>query len=126
MRRRPPRSTRTDTLFPYTTLFRARGQLHSINLGTFPYEDLGASDVLYCTTSHAHFGSKSIPYLAAMIGGSVVLRSRFALSSFWPDMQKYGVTTAMLVGTMADMLERSPDSPFSGGTLRNLFMAHRG
>src|SRR3546814_11883097 len=24
MRRRPPRSTRTDTLFPYTTLFRAR------------------------------------------------------------------------------------------------------
>src|SRR3546814_7289306 len=39
------------------------GQLHSINLGTFPYEDLGASDVLYCTTSHAHFGSKSIPYL---------------------------------------------------------------
>src|SRR3546814_5208810 len=24
MRRRPPRSTRTDTRFPYTTLFRAR------------------------------------------------------------------------------------------------------
>src|SRR3546814_13674651 len=24
MRRRPPTSTRTDTLFPYTTLFRAR------------------------------------------------------------------------------------------------------
>src|SRR3546814_4767202 len=25
MRRRPPRSTRTDTLFPYTTLFRSLG-----------------------------------------------------------------------------------------------------
>src|SRR3546814_10513261 len=25
MRRRPPRTTRTDTLFPYTTLFRSRG-----------------------------------------------------------------------------------------------------
>src|SRR3546814_11455545 len=25
MRRRPPRSTRTDTLFPYTTLFRSKG-----------------------------------------------------------------------------------------------------
>src|SRR3546814_11659306 len=24
MRRRPPRSTRTDTLFPYTTLFRSK------------------------------------------------------------------------------------------------------
>src|SRR3546814_16367637 len=27
MRRRPPRSTRTDTLFPYTTRFRSAGNL---------------------------------------------------------------------------------------------------
>src|SRR3546814_19827179 len=32
MIRRPPRSTRTDTLFPYTTLFRSLllGQLHEV------------------------------------------------------------------------------------------------
>src|SRR3546814_10496566 len=31
MIRRPPRSTRTDTLFPYTTLFRSRvNELHEI------------------------------------------------------------------------------------------------
>src|SRR3546814_7175608 len=28
MRRRPPRSTRTDTLFPYTTLFRSDVERH--------------------------------------------------------------------------------------------------
>src|SRR3546814_4065144 len=28
MRRRPPRSTRTDTLFPYTTLFRSMDRQH--------------------------------------------------------------------------------------------------
>src|SRR3546814_9022429 len=28
MIRRPPRSTRTDTLFPYTTLFRSQDRLH--------------------------------------------------------------------------------------------------
>src|SRR3546814_9884443 len=28
MTRRPPRSTRTDTLFPYTTLFRSGGERH--------------------------------------------------------------------------------------------------
>src|SRR3546814_4068526 len=28
MIRRPPRSTRTDTLFPYTTLFRSLRRLH--------------------------------------------------------------------------------------------------
>src|SRR3546814_18549260 len=27
MKRRPPRSTRTDTLFPYTTLFRSIGRI---------------------------------------------------------------------------------------------------
>src|SRR3546814_12818215 len=31
MIRRPPRSTRTDTLFPYTTLFRSRGR-HRMDL----------------------------------------------------------------------------------------------
>src|SRR3546814_15987818 len=29
MKRRPPRSTRTDTLFPYTTLFRSRRAMAS-------------------------------------------------------------------------------------------------
>src|SRR3546814_9540262 len=31
MIRRPPRSTRTDTLFPYTTLFRSSGASHGID-----------------------------------------------------------------------------------------------
>src|SRR3546814_1308208 len=30
MIRRPPRSTRTDTLFPYTTLFRSSGSMNSV------------------------------------------------------------------------------------------------
>src|SRR3546814_11560518 len=37
MRRRPPRSTRTDTLFPYTTLFRSKNageRTHHPLLGT--------------------------------------------------------------------------------------------
>src|SRR3546814_4682591 len=32
MLRRPPRSTRTDTLFPYTTLFRSHHQRRTISL----------------------------------------------------------------------------------------------
>src|SRR3546814_14600825 len=36
MRRRPPRSTRTDTLFPYTTLFRAAAVQADL-----PKDDLG-------------------------------------------------------------------------------------
>src|SRR3546814_20757310 len=33
MIRRPPRSTRTDTLFPYTTLFRSRRRVSQCGLG---------------------------------------------------------------------------------------------
>src|SRR3546814_12440730 len=33
MIRRPPRSTRTDTLFPYTTLFRSAGDFRKDHLG---------------------------------------------------------------------------------------------
>ena len=102
------------------------GQLHSINLGTFPFEDLDSSDIFYCTTSHAHFGSKSIPYHAAMTGGRVVIRSRFALNSFWQDVLEFGITTGMLVGSMADLLLRSPESPSGITSLKNLFMAPLG
>src|SRR3546814_18128459 len=53
--RRPPRSTRTDTLFPYTTLFRSRVK-RILKLGAFvasapsftdqPKVANGASDVM--------------------------------------------------------------------------------
>src|SRR3546814_20494511 len=39
MRRRPPRSTRTDTLFPYTTLFRSKGQLKNVPDGQVSLTD---------------------------------------------------------------------------------------
>src|SRR3546814_5526848 len=36
MIRRPPRSTRTDTLFPYTTLFRSAGSAKRRGMAMFP------------------------------------------------------------------------------------------
>src|SRR3546814_13831196 len=41
MIRRPPRSTRTDTLFPYTTLFRSAGP----DAPPVPFADLAAAIV---------------------------------------------------------------------------------
>lgn len=101
------------------------GQLHAINTATFPYDDLDRSDVFYCFTAHAHFGSKAIPYLAAMTGGQVVIRPRFSLSCFWEDIARFSITTASLVGSMADMLAQSPESPRET-SLRNMFMAPLG
>src|SRR3546814_11157461 len=44
MIRRPPRSTRTDTLFPYTTLFRSRHGLAAIE--PLPQPALGTVEVV--------------------------------------------------------------------------------
>src|SRR3546814_4927964 len=43
MIRRPPRSTRTDTLFPYTTLFRSLAQLLEVVLDVADLADGGAA-----------------------------------------------------------------------------------
>src|SRR3546814_4670606 len=44
MIRRPPRSTRTDTLFPYTTLFRSQREILRANLQEAGYDVLAAAD----------------------------------------------------------------------------------
>src|SRR3546814_1147342 len=44
MIRRPPRSTRTDTLFPYTTLFRSRLEPAVMGLGAVHSPSTGIVD----------------------------------------------------------------------------------
>src|SRR3546814_10150304 len=49
MKRRPPRSTRTDTRFPYTTLFRSHGLFGILMLIVEPAEyDIGAGADVGC------------------------------------------------------------------------------
>src|SRR3546814_2081985 len=45
MIRRPPRSTRTDTLFPYTTLFRSNVKIGT-NVKIFPHVFVGDNVVI--------------------------------------------------------------------------------
>src|SRR3546814_10540395 len=63
MIRRPPRSTRTDTLFPYTTLFRALG------------------DRLYCAPGNAGIASEAecVPIAADDMDGLVGFATREAI-----------------------------------------------
>src|SRR3546814_18769337 len=50
MRRRPPRSTRTDTLFPYTTLFRSRVE-EIPNVGDFFTYEIGRDSIIVIRTA---------------------------------------------------------------------------
>src|SRR3546814_15562270 len=58
MIRRPPRSTRTDTLFPYTTLFRSRGVIDE-------FRKAKTLDQIRTTTSLADLGDCDLVIEAA-------------------------------------------------------------
>src|SRR3546814_14849286 len=67
MIRRPPRSTRTDTLFPYTTLFRSGFRLVGADpaVGEDPPDDLGKAEALGQHQARAVVAAAQDPALAA-------------------------------------------------------------
>src|SRR3546814_6740778 len=63
MIRRPPRSTRTDTLFPYTTLFRS-----------IPHRAPARGGVSFGKKGIGHKGSIDVSGIPALAGGEEFLR----------------------------------------------------
>src|SRR3546814_17309453 len=61
MRRRPPRSTRTDTLFPYTTHFRSLARI----LGGAPMLNRAGNTMKTITTRHLAWGLCAVAVAAA-------------------------------------------------------------
>src|SRR3546814_7550095 len=63
MQRRPPRSTRTDTLFPYTTLFRSCE--HDADHGHFPDYAVTMDDGVILFRNRSGLKSKPDPVASA-------------------------------------------------------------
>src|SRR3546814_5296268 len=87
MIRRPPRSTRTDTLFPYTTLFRsAVGKL--IRVGRARGDQIGEGDIAQTTPSL----SRRLP--AVLCGHAGTPDFAPGMFEFLPDRLRDRVTRA--------------------------------
>src|SRR3546814_4957192 len=69
MIRRPPRSTRTDTLFPYTTLCRSAGAISEGNDVGMAMDYLGMSAA--AKTIAALVALAAIPFIALALGRSL-------------------------------------------------------
>src|SRR3546814_20486907 len=76
MIRRPPRSTRTDTLFPYTTLFRSSfaglksAVLRAAEAGAHGREELAASfqqAVVDCLIDRTRLALEAMPEATALV-----------------------------------------------------------
>src|SRR3546814_15710473 len=82
MIRRPPISTRTDTLFPYTTLFRSRQTVTPIDIF-----GLGGVDI--------HRDAQGVWHIAGVgVGGLMQLEQAL-------DMGNSGTSTRWLMGLLA-------------------------
>src|SRR3546814_18826762 len=62
MIRRPPRSTRTDTLFPYTTLFRSSSDYNKATGKQVNYQSIGSGvGIAQIKAGTVDFGSSDAP-----------------------------------------------------------------
>src|SRR3546814_8778985 len=90
MIRRPPRSTRTDTLFPYTTLFRSRAGVYMFQdlvmagIGVCPIDDIALS-VLVTVIGHRPAQGHVI------VDGGWMAMSRDRGTQDQPVVQGYGL-----------------------------------
>src|SRR3546814_18225058 len=62
MIRRPPRSTRTDTLFPYTTLFRSHPEHAMAFAIPHPARLLAGGPLMACGSAHAPVSVNELHY----------------------------------------------------------------
>src|SRR3546814_11068584 len=70
MRRRPPRSTRTDTLFPYTTLFRSRRGLFVERVAEVAHQAVavGGIDVALAAEHLLELPAQLLAHLLQVVG----------------------------------------------------------
>src|SRR3546814_19476719 len=90
MQRRPPRSTRTDTLFPYTTLFRSPVRLRNFVGAPFVLYFYPKDDTSGCTREAQEFSARLDAFKEA---GAVLLGvSKDKPTKHQKFIEKYGLT----------------------------------
>src|SRR3546814_6546949 len=73
MIRRPPRSTRTDTLFPYTTLFRAAGGCGRARTTDSSRIQMTSNRRTFAIISHPDAGKTTLTEKLLLQGGAIHL-----------------------------------------------------
>jgi carnitine-CoA ligase len=68
-----------------------------------------ADDCYYCPFPMYHVSGKMTVYAIALIGMRGVIREHFKTDEFWADIAKYGCTTTLLLGAMANFVYRQPE-----------------
>jgi crotonobetaine/carnitine-CoA ligase len=80
-------------------------------------------DGFYTVYPAFHVSGKAMLYLSARYRGHIAIRETFSLSEFWPDIERFGIRAAGLVGPMAALLMLAPPRPDDADTpLEKVFL----
>ena len=87
------------------------GQLYTFARLLFKIEDLTEDDVFFSPWPVYHTSGRFGSYMMALLGGTVVYRRGFSLSSWLDELRHFGVTTMILWPPMIDLLRDLPLGP---------------
>ena len=98
-------------------------QLSRLTLDGLPWDDLGDDVVFYVPFPMYHVAGLVGVYVAAVNGGSAILRKTWSTSDYWRDIRQYQCTVTFFVGGTSEFIiglpERDDDADHS---LRNILM----
>jgi carnitine-CoA ligase len=83
---------------------------HLYHMATGPYF-VGPDDRFMLNLPMFHVGGTLVTDAMLIHGGSMVVVERFDTNAFWPVVREHGITTTILVGTMASFLMKQPPAP---------------
>ncbi|MEM8936346.1 MAG: AMP-binding protein [Pseudomonadota bacterium] len=76
--------------------------------------DAQPKDIFWTALPLFHMNATATGVLkTAMIGARCAVYPRFSLSGFWPDIERSGATSIMLLGSMAPLIANAEDNDFS-------------
>src|SRR3546814_2995352 len=120
MIRRPPRSTRTDTLFPYTTLFRSRLRGDFASNQITAKEAINRSNVSHYVLARESYdsvllGLRDWVTVYAMSAGNVAgeYRAQFSADNPMNPRKLYGTSQAVRVNISSIVLNKRSEAPTS-------------
>lgn len=92
------------------------GRFLSVGAGWCSVVELSQQDVLYCALPLFHGSALMSLYSTALYAGAALLiRRRFSVSRFWPDVKRWNVTVFQYVGEVVRYLVNVPPVPEEQG-----------
>ena len=86
-------------------------QSHEMSISCLPVDGFGEDDAWYSPFPLFHMSGKIALYASALQNCRFVMRESFSTRDFWPDVDRFGCTISLLIGTTNAFVWSLPEQP---------------